>query len=300
MIRAIRWLAGGAALLAGLAGVVLQATVRDSLPSTAIFFYMLPLPLSAALLLLVALLARGRRWRKLLAMAGVLAIGIWLWRDYGWAYPERAEWKAVTWNIGRPRHPFQPLIALVRAEKPDIVALVESGLVPPEAVSFYEKSLPGYRMAVQPGGLSCLVRGRVLDASSQGLANGSDVAHFRVAIPGERLDVFVADLCADPLAPRQPQIDQLARAARGRRRTLVAGDFNTPLESVKLGAMRASFTEARQGPYRGFRETWPFSLPLLSLDQVWASWDLKPVFATRRLGLASDHAPVIAAFDPAK
>ena len=88
----------------------------------------------------------------------------------------------------------------------------------------------------------------------------------------------------------------LAEKTHGLPRTVVMGDFNTPLESVHLEPMRAHFEEVMDGPHRGFRETWFFTLPLLSLDHIWLSRDLEPVFATRRLTLASDHAPVIATF----
>ncbi len=298
MVRALRRLLGILAIAAGFAGLLLQLTVRDSSPEAALGFYALPLPVTGGLLVLGALLSRRRRWRKFLLVAGGLVLSGWVVRSYGWAYPVTAQWKAMTWNLGRPQHPFPPLIALVKAEQPDVAVLIESGAIPPGAIPFYERSLPGYRLVVEGKGLACLVRGEPVDTSLHGLANGSDVARFRVRLSGKTWDIYAADLTASLLLPRAPQIVQLAQLARGEGRTLVMGDFNTPLESVHLAPMRASFTEARQGPFRGFRETWFYNLPLLSLDQVWCSRDLQPVFAARRLGFASDHAPVIATFDP--
>jgi endonuclease/exonuclease/phosphatase (EEP) superfamily protein YafD len=293
----IRWILAATMFIAGALGAVLHFSVCDSNQLCAPLFYALPMPVAGALLLLAAVFCRTRLWRRLAAIAGVLTLGWWFYQSYGWDYPTKAKWKAITWNLGRPKHPFEPLIALVRAERPDIVITIESGRISPAAVASYQSSLPGYHMVVVTKGIACLVRGKISQSSVRGLVNGSDVAHFLVEVGGESFHVFGADLGAFPLMPRRPQIDMLAEWASGNHHTLVMGDFNTPLESVHLRRMRESFTESRDGPYRGFRETWFYNLPLLSLDHIWCSRDLLPVFTSRRLGLASDHEPLVLSFD---
>lgn len=287
-----------ALLAGGIAGATLNLTVRDSHQLLAPVFYALPLPVAGSLLLAAAVLFPARFLRRLAAIAGVATLGWWFFHSYGWAFPAKSKWKAATWNIARPKHPFASLIEFVRAERPDAMVLVESGHITPDMTKFYEDALPGYQMVVAPGGLSCLVRGRITQSRIHGLANNSMAASFRAEIGGARVNIFAADLGSFPLSPRAPQIDALARLTRGERHTLVMGDFNTPLESVHLRAMRASFVEAREGPSHGFRETWLYNVPLLSLDQIWCSRDLRPVFSSRRVGFASDHSPLVMSFDP--
>jgi hypothetical protein len=260
---------------------------------------MLPLPVAGGALLGAGLLFRMRFLRRVVGFAGIAILGWWFWQSYGWAYPVKAKWKAATWNIGRPAHPFAPLVAFVRAERPDVMILIESGAIGPAAAEFYERELPGYRVTVEAEGITCLTRGKVLQSGVRTLVPGSDVASFRVRVGDELWNVFGADLAAFPFKPREPQIRLLAAAARGRRRTLVMGDFNTPLESTQLESMRENFLEAREGPHRGFRETWFYNLPLLSLDQIWCSRDFRPRFASRRLTFASNHAPLVFSFGPA-
>jgi endonuclease/exonuclease/phosphatase (EEP) superfamily protein YafD len=298
MIRATRWLLAIGMFAAGATGVVLNATSRDANQLLAPLFYSLPLPVAGALLLGSALFLRARFLRRIAALAGIVTLGWWFYQSYGWAYPAKAKWKAITWNMGRPKHPFAPLVALVRAERPDVMVTIESGDIPPAVIAFYQSSLPGYHVVVQSKGITCLVRGRISQSMVRGLVNGSDVAYFRAEVDGERLNVFGADLGAFPLMPRRPQLDMLAETTRGERHTLVMGDFNTPLESVQLRRMHESFTESREGPHRGFLETWVYNLPLLSLDQIWCSRDLKPVFTSRRVGFASDHDPLVFSFGP--
>ncbi|MGH8045898.1 MAG: endonuclease/exonuclease/phosphatase family protein [Chthoniobacterales bacterium] len=299
-IAATRRLLAIAAFVAGVAGLMLNETLRDAKPASALVFYALPLPISGLSLLIAALLFRARFWRMMVALAGIATLSIWLFQSYGMAYPAKAKWKVIEWNMGRPRHPFEPLLSLVRMERPDVVVLIESGDISPAMTAYYQTALPGYRVVPKSKELTCIVRGKMLGSNVRGLVNGSDVARFHVEVDGERMNVFAADLGASPFMPRRPQIDMLAAFARVGPRTIVMGDFNTPLESAQLDQMRESFTEARSGPHHGFRETWPYNLPLLSLDQIWLSRDLEPVFSTRRLGFASDHAPVIVSFNPVK
>ncbi len=296
MFRAIRWLLAKTALAAGLAGLILHATVRDSRPQLAPIFYALPLPAAGVFLMLAALMAGGRRTRRLVGFLALAVLGFWFFESYGWAYPVRGKWKAVTWNIARPHHPFQPLIALVKAERPDVIALVESGEISPADARAYEHDLPGYHMVAAANGLSCLARGEIVASPAVPLVNGAHVARFRIKLGGERWSIFVADIGASPLIPRRPQLEKLAEMTRNQSRTIVLGDFNTPLESVHLSGMRSHFAEVMDGPHRGFRETWFYGLPLLSLDQIWLSRDLEARFTTRRPTFASDHAPVIATF----
>ena len=294
--RGIRWIAAKLALLAGLAGLILDLTVRDSHPRLAPFFYALPLPVSGGFLLIAAMLAGGRRRRRVIGCVALLALGWWFFTSYGWAWPHSGKWKAITWNMGHPKHPFQPFVALVRAERPDVMVLVESGRIGPAEAAAYERMLPGYRMVAAPNELSCLVRGEIRGASALALCDGGDMVHFRVKLGGRELNVFATDIEAEPFIPRKRQLDLLATMTRDRAHTIVMGDFNTPMESADLDGMRADFANAMDGPHRGFRETWFYCLPLLSLDQVWLSPDLEPLFVARRLTFASDHVPVVVTF----
>jgi len=278
-------------------GLILSVAVRDSHALAAPVFYALPLPVTGGFLALAAWMAHGKWRRRILACLAVGVLGFWFVRSYGWAWPAQAQWKAITWNLGRPKHPFQPLVALVRAEQPDVMTLVESdGLGPAEAQG-YERLLPGYRVIPGPAGLTCIVRGEIFDGSTIPLGDGGGMVNFRLRIRGERVDVFAVDIDAEPRIPRRRQLESLAKFTQGRTHTLVMGDFNTPVESVWLAGLRVGYQSALEGRHRGFRETWFYDLPLLSLDQIWMSRDFQPVFASRRLTLASDHAPVVATFD---
>jgi endonuclease/exonuclease/phosphatase (EEP) superfamily protein YafD len=298
MLGAARWLVAGLAMVIAVCGAALQFTVRDDSALLAPIYYALPWPVIAGLLLLATLL--GTRSQRLPCLvAAIAALGWWIFQSCGWAAPADGKWKAITWNLGRPKHPFAPLVKLVRAERPDLVALVETGSLDKTAIATYERVLPGYRLMPLGEGLACLTRGSVMAGVLSHLPNGSDVGRLRVRIGNDWMNVFIADIDALPWLPRRQALRELLGLASGQPHTVVMGDFNTPMESAHLDGFRNRFREVLTGPHNGFRETWPFNLPLLSLDQIWLSRDFAPVFASRRHTFASDHAPVVATFSPA-
>ena len=56
------------------------------------------------------------------------------------------------------------------------------------------------------------------------------------------------------------------------------------------GWARPASAQSR-GPRRGFRETWAYGLPLLTLDHVWLAPGWRPL-RCERLRLGSDHLAV--------
>jgi len=297
MLGAARLFVAGLAAMIAAGGAVLQLTLRDDSALLAPIYYALPWPVIGALFLFAALV--GVRVQRLPCLvAGLAALGWWFFQSFGWMAPAGGKWKAITWNLGRPKHPFAPLVKLVRAERPDLVALIETGPLDRTTVALYERLLPGYHMMPLEGGLACLARGSVMAGMLTHLSNGSDAGRMRVRLGTEWVNVLIADIDASPWQSRRQALRELLGLAAGQPRTIVLGDFNTPLESAHLDEFRARFHAAMAGPHNGFRETWPFNIPLLSLDQIWLSRDFTPVFATRRTTFASDHAPVVAVFSP--
>ena len=71
--------------------------------------------------------------------------------------------------------------------------------------------------------------------------------------------------------------------------TIVLGDFNAPLESRFLNRFKKEFNHTFLEKGNGFAETWPYNIPLLSLDHIWASKDLHILKAEKINTFKSDH-----------
>lgn len=79
--------------------------------------------------------------------------------------------------------------------------------------------------------------------------------------------------------------------AAGHPRTIIAGDFNTPLDASGFDSWRAKLNHgfADCAAWSGPLETWGFGVPVLAIDHIWMSPDLAPVAAQKGARLASDH-----------
>lgn len=286
-----RWLL----LLTAVVGVGLHATIRDSVPVTCVLFYALPLPACAALLFGAAVPGiRRPAWVAICLLGAGAVTGFWLETAFGTQPASPGDVRVATWNLARPRHPFSPLVDFVRSERPDFVALVESGTIDAAAAREYERLLPGYRCTPLPGGMAVLSTHPVETSEWRSIIDGGQANIVTTTLGRVQVRILIVDLSANVFLLRAREFAALEALASGSSRTLLLGDFNTPLESVYFDSLRRGFINSMEAAGSGFRETWFFGLPLLSLDQIWTSRDLPPTHSRRIFTLASDHAPVIA------
>ena len=95
------------------------------------------------------------------------------------------------------------------------------------------------------------------------------------------------------------QLDDIAAHLSGpdEARTILVGDFNTPLDSAYIAPLRKEMTNAFEASGSGCAATWPMPLPVLSLDQVWTTPSLRPVRCEHFGSWRSDHRAVVAEID---
>ncbi len=122
------------------------------------------------------------------------------------------------------------------------------------------------------------------------LSNGSDAGRLRVRLGSEWVNVLIADIDASPWLSRRKHCEN-SLASRRTAAHHRAGRLQHAARVRAPGRISRAIPARDGRPHHGFRETWPFNLPLLSLDQIWLSRDFTPVFASRRTTFASDHSP---------
>lgn len=281
-----------------LGGGIVRLTVRDAYPATAPLFYATPWLVLSALFAATAAIGRGRL-RKFAGLAALAVAIMGFAGSYGFDRPQAGTWKIITWNMEGQKHPSRALIDLVRHEQPDVMTLVEAGTLNPEVAQAYERALPGYHFIILNEDRAAISRSPAVGTNVQSLGHRSRLISARMSVRGGRwLRVLLVDLDSFPFLPRSDALTRIAAAAAREPSTIVLGDFNTPTDSVWLEPLRDRFSNALEGPHAGFRETWFHNLPVLTLDQIWVSRDLQPVFARRAVTTTSDHSPVIALISP--
>lgn len=288
-----------------IAGLLLHFTLRDRVPLLAVLFYALPLPLVGGLALTLAFF--GSKRRAIVASLGVGVAIMALWGFTSWrGGPEPSgfrprpaqEVKVLLWNVARPEGLFDPLVQLVREHQPHLVGVVEPGTWAMNHPQDYQQALPGYDVQVMPRGLILMNRVPARMRGRGKLDGLGAFAVFEVTGAGPAFRAVLADVYATPWISRRRSIEEVMDHAQNDVGAVLMGDFNTPLESAFFDPYRQRMQHAFTVGGRGLTETWPFGVPLLSLDHIWVgpAWH---VMETRKIQtLASDHAALLVRMIP--
>lgn len=281
----------GTGFALAVAGLVCRGADRWMIP--AVLYYATPwlVRLLAALLALTAFQHRGLR---IMAVACALISLLEGERSYRLgdlpAVPPGAPVLSV-WNAGRAldRNPA----AWPTVGEADISAVIERGSFDEDEWRRFTAANPDHEWKQFDGSTMLGVRGRILSHESLGVHDRFRCHRVRVALPGHgELTVVVADVRSQPWISREQAMATILRAAGDDPRAIIVGDFNTPPESVWFREWRKrEFTLANDAPRRGFRETWAYGLPLLTLDHVWLGPGWRAL-RCERLRLGSDHLAV--------
>ncbi len=301
----LRRIAGAAALVTGLAGILIRLTVQDSFLASGIVFYATPWPVLACLLAAgargIAGAAPGTSRRRLgraalLAAAAAAVISV----ATGWSMHRCVQSgrpvRVLFWNCAHGRFGWESIAAEIRATDADLIGLVEAGPRTPVRERFWRRRFPEYTIWLPGREIVLMVRGDIETARAHDLEGRGDAAAARVRLRGEPVLAVVADLHSSPVMRRDLPMQKLGRLMEGPsdRPRILMGDFNTPSDTAHMTAVRRAVHPAFDLGGTGWRPTWPVPLPVLDLDQIWVSEAIEPSCVRTRWTRLSDHAQVLA------
>ena len=217
-----------------------------------------------------------------------------------------ADLKAVQWNVGRPVRGLRGTAARIREFNADIVTVAEpmpreektapSRLA--ELKDEWRREFPDYHAVFADGNLLLLVRGEVTAEKHDDLDEGSFYALYDLEVKGHSLRLLQADINGRPTRSRRVALAALVQLADSLRDKplIIAGDLNTPRDSAFFDPLRKHHFHAwEQAGIRG-ADTWPWPVPVLSIDQIWTNGLLKPLRCETAGNWRSDHLWVEADF----
>lgn len=291
-----RWCVRG--VIAVLVVGVVARLVRDEVAGLSIFYYALPLPLLACLPLILVVLESNDRKRSLrwAFCTALLGMGVIFedWRQQ----PDRSEakdLKVVFWNACRMNRGWDEVTEEIRSWDADVVAMVEAGVGEKEAMKAkWRESCPGYKVSILGAGIVLLTRGESGIATVHEFYKDSRARQIQTTVQGQLLNLVIVDIDANPFRSRSIALGQLIDVVNplAEKATLVVGDFNTPADSALLEPLRRQYSMAFDVAGQGYRATWPIPLPVLSIDQAWASPSVDVTSCRHLWTRASDHRPV--------
>jgi endonuclease/exonuclease/phosphatase (EEP) superfamily protein YafD len=288
------------------AALAVRFTIRDTITGPHLLFYATPWPVLA---MLAALLAWYWYWGRrggcvlpaLFASAAVGALAGWWVQDWKWTPNpgRRGDLRIVQWNVDRPDWRLDDDMRWLAAQDADLITIAEREPRRRNLLARWQAGFPDYHLVLGAQEMLCLVRGEVLSVEKGVLLRGSYRSLIRTRVRGRDLTVLQVDIMASPPANRRIPWQTLTALAETLRAEplLIAGDFNTPLETAYAPALRAVAANAFETAGRGCAATWPMPLPVLSLDQMWTNRHLRAVRCEQVGSWRSDHRAVIAEFD---
>ena len=297
--------------LAGLcgAGLLVRLTVRDGFRPLAPAFYAASVPVLVLLAcgaVACFALAKGLRltWKRAALAVGVggvlgLYAAVFLFQDA--LFDDRP--RVVTWNVARGAMGWEGVADALADQNPTLAVLTEAGDDELNGTGrgggddFWRGRFPDHFLARPGGAITILSRGPLGRTEFRTLPGGGSLAVTTAKLGGERVSVLAVDLPGKPLAQREKPLAEVAALAAELakdRPVIVAGDFNTPPDSVFFGPLRrAGFAHAFEEHGRGYAATWPVPAPVLHLDHVWLSPGFDVGEAWHGWTAHSDHRPVL-------
>lgn len=284
-----------------LLGTGLWLTTRDQYPALAPIHYGLPLPI---LILCgtwsAVLLQSDRPWirRGWLVVIGIQVI-CWLSTTVVFratSVPDGSP-ALLFWNVCRGYRGYEAVGAEIAETHADVVALVEAtGAGQDEAL--WRQACPGYEVTRLGSGMILLLRGQRLGWEFGAVPGECRYQILDLKVKEQPMTLIILDIKSDPRFSRKPAFDRLEKLITKYkdRPLIIAGDFNTPLESVYFVRMRKRMQNAFEARGAGWRDTWPVVLPVLSLDQVWGNEHVRWHRAEHGWSALSDHRPVSVRF----
>ncbi|MEK7950727.1 endonuclease/exonuclease/phosphatase family protein [Luteolibacter soli] len=290
--RRLRILRGVATGGLAIAWVGLLCRGRDGNALTATLFYGTPWLLR----LLAGALAAGvlKHWGfRVMAVTCVIVSlmeGWHSWRSDQPAIREETLFASV-WNAGR--HLNENPAGWRAVGQADISAVIECGDFSADEWQHFIAANPDHEWQRFDGSTMLGVRGKIISHESLGVHDLFRCHRVKVALTrGGEQTVIVVDVRSQPWISREPSLAGILKAAAGDPKAIILGDFNTPPESKWFRPWREQgLTLADDGPRHGFRETWAYGIPLLTIDHIWLGPGWKAVW-TRRSRHGSDHSMV--------
>ncbi len=298
-------------LLFGWLSAMLHFWPKDRWIGLSLWFYGTPwgvILAVAAFTMLGALLQQKLRSRRMLCGSLALLLfsgGMWLATDWSWRPAasstandsETRPIRLLVWNTCRGRGGWENVAAEIRKHDPDVICLVEAGPYSAEMRAMWEASFPDYKVSMLGGSIVCIVRGGAGECTPVDLTPDSGLRLLPVEVHGRSFRCAIVDIESSIFNVRKRPLVRLADALDDiAGPIIVAGDFNTPSDSVHLARLNENYSSAWDEIGHGYSATWPVPLPLMDLDQVWHNDGIALQSLELGWSRTSDHRPVVVEF----
>lgn len=219
-------------------------------------------------------------WKYYLSLVLILGV-FWIKESYVFR-SETAKTKGleiVLWNAYRIQN-FEEAFH-ENSAIPDVMVLIESD---DEKFEKAKQAFPNYYFYFNDHAIAIFSK-TPLKIHSSATKEHVTMVHFST----KNIDFYAVDVYANVKFFRKPMLKNILSRIKTNDKTIILGDFNTPYSSLFFKNFKKNYWHAFTEKGAGFRETWFWNIPLLSLDHIWVSRDLEISFCEKISTFKSDH-----------
>ena len=261
--------------------LLIHFVLKDNFYWSSFLFYALPLPIIIAFNVLI-LPFSGEKFKIKIKGAIVFLVICWCFQSlvFNLGSNEKADLDIVYWNAGHTQG-FDDAFNQNK-NAPDVMVLVEYDTTDYKSIRL---KYPDFHFYLSKEGIGICSKQQIKNVQEQTSPRNSTVLKFKTF----GLQFFALDVTPNVFNFRKSEFDFINTHIDKKLQTIILGDFNTPLESVHLKNFKSSYLHAFTESGIGFKETWFWNLPILTLDHIWVSKDLHILKTKKIHGFKSDH-----------
>ncbi|MCF7567321.1 endonuclease/exonuclease/phosphatase family protein [Sabulilitoribacter arenilitoris] len=279
IVRALYLFLNVAIILAFLA---IHFIYKEDSYQSSLLYYSFPLPI-IILAVLVLSIFLNRKFRKFNLLIALLLLLIWLGRSFKIKLSEEikeSDLEIVFWNASR-NNDFEDAFNINKGI-PHLFVLVELNK---NNMKTLQLEYPDYHFYFSEEEIAVFSKKPIKINLESTTKYNSTIINFET----NDINFYVIDITGSQDVPRSWELGFVNENIKIKEKTILLGDFNVPYESKYLSDLKTNFNHAFNKKGNGFRETWFWNIPLLSLDHIWVSKDLK-IIKTKKTGtFKSDH-----------
>jgi endonuclease/exonuclease/phosphatase (EEP) superfamily protein YafD len=249
---------------------------------------------------MIWLLGKRLRFAKVCVVVAIGCLIVWSYESFSLNSRAAApgNLKLFFWNAASNKRADE-MANYIRSFDADLIGIVEAG-IRKKTESVWREAFSSYHVEILRGEMALITRGKILSKERGSLGRRGRFHLLKVALNGEQFHVLLVDIDGDPFKSRAPAFEQLAKMIRSysQDNLIVMGDFNTPLDSVFFESFRQYLNHAFESAGNGFANTWPIPLPVLAIDHIWVSKNIKVASCNLNWSWLSDHRSVVANIEP--
>ncbi|MBA6154060.1 endonuclease/exonuclease/phosphatase family protein [Gelidibacter maritimus] len=280
--------------------LLIHFVLKDHFQFLQIFFYAFPLPILVFIGSIIAILFYKPKAYFIFFICLTLGLtGVWFNKAYIFpktvAVQEDAT-SVIFWNAAdKATIPMEILFKNIKKIQPDILALVETEHATEEDVLELSRAFPNYQFRILDGFMMIGVKGHIEDINYMNEAYSYDINFVKIQRQNGSMMLAVVDTFQSPIMDKRETLETVLQLITDKNTDLIVGDFNTPYESVHFRNYEDDYNSFRDYG-QGFSATWPFGIPLLEIDQIYAAKSLTPILLEKFYYKVSDHAMLVGYF----